>query len=133
MTVLLPAYALAVLLFVGIDMIWLLGPGRPLYVAEIGGLMRSSPNIPAAMAFYLIYCAGLVYFAVSGAVQSGNPLQALFQGALFGLAAYATYDLTNLAVMNGFTARIAIVDMVWGSLLSGFVAWAISKLCVMLT
>lgn len=127
------AYLVAVPLFVGIDMVWLLGPGRPLYVAEIGGLMRANPNLPAAIAFYLLYAAGLVFFAVQGALLSANPAQALLQGALFGLVAYATYDLTNLAVINGFTVKIALIDMVWGSLLSATVAWLAAKICLSLS
>lgn len=133
MSPILLAYLIAIPLFVGIDMLWLLGPGRPFYVAELGAIMRATPNIPAAIAFYLIYAAGLVFFAVQGALASGNPTQALLHGALLGLMAYATYDLTNLAVMNGFTLKIAIIDMVWGSLLSGTVAWLTAKISLALS
>lgn len=122
------SYPLTLIVFVAIDMAWLLGPGRPFYVTELGGLMRASPNIPAALAFYLVYSLGLVIFAISGAVQSGAPQQALLYGALFGFMAYATYDLTNLAVINGFTAKIAVIDLVWGSLLSGVTAWLATKI-----
>ena len=90
--------------------------------------MRASPNILAALAFYLVYSLGLVIFAISGAVQSGAPQQALLYGALFGFMAYATYDLTNLAVINGFTTKIAIIDLVWGSLLSSVTAWLATKI-----
>lgn len=126
------AYAAALPLFVAIDMLWLLGPGRPLYVAEIGTLMRASPNLTAAVLFYVLYCAGLVFFAVTGALHTGNALQALVYGALFGLVAYGTYDLTSLAVVNGFTTRIAVIDMLWGSALSGVVAWAAAQLALKL-
>ena len=122
------SYPVALILFVAIDLVWLLGPGRPYYVAEIGGLMRASPNLPAALAFYLIYPLGLVIFAVSGAVHAGAPQQALMYGALFGFMAYATYDLTNLSVINGFTMKIALIDLVWGSLLSAVVAWLSTKI-----
>ena len=133
MNIFILAYVIAIPVFVGIDMAWLLGPGRPIYVREIGSLMRTSPNLAAAGAFYLIYCLGLVYFAVSGAVANGQASQALWAGALFGLVAYATYDLTNLAVMNGFTLRIALIDMVWGAVLSGVVAWIVATACLKLT
>jgi len=42
--------------------------------------------------------------------------------------AYATYDLTNLAVLNGFTLRIALIDLAWGTVLSGVTAWIVSSL-----
>ena len=128
MSQILLAYILTVAIFVGIDMIWLLGLGRQFYVSEIGSLMRPNPNIAAAIAFYLIYGAGLFFFAIIGALQTGDPIRALTYGALFGLVAYATYDLTNLAVMQGFTLKIALVDMVWGSVLSGTVAWIVAKI-----
>ncbi|MFO1034292.1 MAG: DUF2177 family protein [Hyphomicrobiales bacterium] len=121
------AYVCTLLLFVGIDLVWLMGPGRPLYVAEIGSLLRSQPLMGPAFAFYALYAAGLTYFAVWPGVSNGSAVQALGTGALFGLMAYATYDLTNLAVVNGFTTRIALIDMAWGSVLSGLVAGAVVK------
>ena len=122
------AYPLTLLIFVAVDLFWLLGPGRTYYVSEIGFLMRANPNLMAALAFYLVYAAGLVIFAVSGAVEAGSALQALWRGAAFGFVAYATYDLTSLAVISGFTTKIAIIDMVWGSILSGGVSWLAAKI-----
>jgi uncharacterized membrane protein len=119
----LAAYAITLVLFMGIDFVWLTGPGRPIYMAEIGHLLRNQPNLGAALAFYIIYAGGLTYFAVTPGLKAVLPLQALGLGALFGLVAYATYDLTNLAVINGFTSRIAMIDMAWGSVLSGAVSW----------
>lgn len=126
------AYVIAMPLFVAIDMIWLLGLGRTYYVDEIGGLLRASPNFTAALSFYLLYVFGMVYFAVSGALHNGNPLQAMLQGAIFGLIAYATYDLTSLAVLNGFTTKIAVIDMVWGSVLTGAVSWLVTRIVLAL-
>jgi len=132
MTTALAAYAITLVLFLGIDLVWLMGPGRPIYVAEIGGLLRSQPHLGAALAFYFLYTIGLTYFAALPAVRTAAPLQALGVGALFGLMAYATYDLTNLSVMNGFTMRIALIDMAWGSFLSGVVCWLTVKSMVFL-
>lgn len=126
------AYAITLPLFLLIDLVWLMWLGRQFYVAEIGSLLRTSPNLYAAAAFYLIYTLGLVVFAISGAVQDASPMQGLIYGALFGLIAYATYDLTNLAVLEGFTTRIALIDMAWGTLLSGVTAAIAVKLCLML-
>ena len=119
------SYVITLVLFVAIDFVWLTGPGRPLYVAEIGNLLRAQPNLVAAGAFYLLYSVGLTYFGVMPGLSSAAPPVALFHGALFGLMAYATYDLTCLAVLNGFTTKIALIDIAWGSLLSGTVAWAV--------
>jgi len=56
------------------------------------------------------------------AVQSQSVVQGLIYGALLGLIAYGTYDLTNLAVMKGFTTKIAVIDMIWGTVLTGAVS-----------
>jgi uncharacterized membrane protein len=132
MTTALVTYVITLILFLGIDFVWLMGPGRPIYMAEIGGLLRNQPNLGAALAFYVLYTIGLTYFAVMPSLKAAVPLQALGLGALFGLMAYATYDLTNLAVINGFTTRIAMIDMAWGCLLSGVVSWLSLKLVMYL-
>ena len=122
------AYALSLFVLLVLDLFWLLGPGRPLYISEIGGLLRSQPQLGASIAFYLLYAAGLTYFGVVPGVKASSAVLALGQGALFGLMAYATYDLTNLAVLNGFTFRIALIDLAWGTVLSGVTAWIASNL-----
>jgi uncharacterized membrane protein len=132
MTTALVTYVITLILFLGIDLVWLMGPGRPIYMAEIGGLLRNQPNLGAALAFYVLYTIGLTYFAVMPGLKAAMPMQALGLGALFGLMAYATYDLTNLAVINGFTTRIAMIDMAWGCLLSGVVSWLSLKLVMYL-
>jgi len=122
------AYALSLFVLLVLDLFWLLGPGRPLYISEIGGLLRNQPQLGASLAFYLLYAAGLTYFGVMPGLKASSAVLALGQGALFGLMAYATYDLTNLAVLNGFTLRIALIDMAWGTVLSGVTAWIVTNL-----
>ena len=39
--------------------------------------------------------------------------------ALFGLLAYVTYELTNLATLKGWSTQIALIDVAWGAALSG--------------
>jgi uncharacterized membrane protein len=128
MIISLVAYALSLVILLVIDLFWLMGPGRSFYVSEIGGLLRGQPQLGASIAFYLLYAAGLTYFGVMPSLKASSALLALGQGALFGLMAYATYDLTNLAVLNGFTLRIALIDMAWGIVLSGVTACAASSL-----
>lgn len=109
-------------LFLVIDMVWLLWLGRGFYVSEIGDLLRQPPNMAAAGAFYILYVTGLMVMVVWPAVQDGSAGQAVLYGAILGLVAYGTYDLTNLAVMKGFTTRIAVIDLAWGTVLTGSVA-----------
>lgn len=112
----------AAVLFLLIDMVWLLWLGRSFYVSEIGELLRQPPNVGAAVAFYILYVTGLMVMVVWPAVQGGSVGQAVLYGAVLGLVAYGTYDLTNLAVMKGFTTRIAIIDMIWGTVLTAAVS-----------
>ncbi len=118
--VLLWAIAFALLLI--IDMVWLMWLGRGFYVDEIGGLLLEQPNLIAAFAFYALYIAGLVYLVIAPAAEADSVMKAVISGAVFGLVAYATYDLTNLAVMKGFTLKIALIDMVWGMVLTSAVS-----------
>lgn len=116
------AYISTLVSFLLLDMVWLAWLARPLYVAEMGGLLRKEPNLTAATAFYLLYAAGLVAFAVMPGLRSGSAMQALLLGLGVGLLAYGTYDLTNLTVLEGYTVRIALIDMAWGAALSGAVS-----------
>lgn len=112
----------AAVLFLAIDMIWLLWLGRGIYVSEIGNLLRQPPNMGAAAAFYILYVTGLMVMVVWPAVQGGSVGQAVLYGAVLGLVAYGTYDLTNLAVMKDFTTKIAVIDLLWGTVLTGAVS-----------
>ena len=112
----------AAVLFLIIDLVLLLWLGRSFYVSEIGDLLRQPPNLGAAGAFYVLYVTGLMIMVIWPAVQAQSVPQAVLFGALLGLVAYGTYDLTNLAVMKGFTTKIAIIDMLWGTVLTSAVA-----------
>jgi len=115
-------WAIAFVLLLIIDMIWLMWLGRGFYVEEIGGLLLEQPNLIAAFGFYALYIAGLVYLVIAPAAEADSVMKAVISGAVFGIVAYATYDLTNLAVMKGFTLKIALIDMVWGMVLSAAVS-----------
>jgi uncharacterized membrane protein len=115
-------YVLTLITFLAIDMVWLTWAARATYVAEMGELIRKQPNLAAAVAFYLLYAAGLMFFAIMPGLKAGSIMQALGLGAGLGLIAYGTYDLTNLSVLNGYTLRIALIDLAWGTLLSALTA-----------
>jgi uncharacterized membrane protein len=104
--------------FVLIDMIWLMGVARSTYVAEMGSLLRKQPNLAAAVAFYILYAAGIWFFAVRPVSDGNTVLAAIGIGAFLGLVAYGTYDLTNLTVMEGFGFKIAMIDLVWGTIVT---------------
>ncbi len=111
--------------FAVIDLIWLTIMGGAFYRPHLGDLMRASPNLAASAAFYLIYAAVLTALVVAPAIRTGAPVSGLAvfgAGALFGLGAYATYNLTNLATLKAWPLPIVLVDTAWGTLLTGAVA-----------
>ena len=103
-------------------MLWLLVLARNFYQQQIGQYMRPDPNLYAAGAFYLLFIAGLLYFAILPSAHA--PLHAALRGAFFGLLTYATYDLTNLAIMRDWPLLLTLVDLLWGSALCAVVAAA---------
>ena len=115
-------YIVTLISFVASDLVWLMWLARPTYVAEMGNLLRKEPQLFVAVAFYLLYAAGLMFFAISPGLKAGSIMYAMFVGAALGLVAYGTYDLTNLSVVDGFNLRIALIDLVWGTVLSGATA-----------
>lgn len=117
-------YLVAVIIFFGIDLIWLGLVAQRFYQNQIGFLLRSSVNWPAAIVFYLLYISGLVYFAIYPAVTGGSWQTALFTGAFFGFITYATYDLTNLATLKNWPLLVTIVDLAWGTFLGATVSVA---------
>ncbi|MEM1307807.1 MAG: DUF2177 family protein, partial [Pseudomonadota bacterium] len=69
-----------------------------------------------------VYCIGIVIFAVAPALTSGQWTTAALYGALFGFFCYATYDMTNLATLRDWPLRMSLVDIAWGTVLTGFAA-----------
>ena len=111
-------YLVTLFIFVILDAIWLGLIARPFYQAQIGFLLAEKANWAAAGGFYLLYVAGLVFFVVEPAVRAGSaPVRAALRGAFFGLLAYATYDLTNLATVDRWPLLLTAVDMTWGAAL----------------
>lgn len=107
-----------------LDAIWLSQIGPKLYRPLIGELLAPAVNWPAAIAFYLIYVSGIVYFAVAPALDKQSLVTALINGAVFGFVAYATYDLTNHATMRVWDIRVTLYDMAWGTVASALAAGA---------
>lgn len=118
-TKLLLAWAATFIVMLAIDLLWLGVIAKSLYQQGMGDLMSPQPRLAAAAAFYLLYPVGLVIFAVWPGVNADSVLRAAWLGALFGLFAYGTYDLTNLAVVRNWPVGLSFIDMAWGTFASG--------------
>lgn len=112
----------AIIPFLVIDLIWLGIIARDFYRAQMGPLLADQPRWGVAFAFYALYCAGVVLFAVLPGLAAGSLLRTALLGAALGLLAYATYDLTSLAVVRGYPALLAVADIFWGTVLTATVA-----------
>lgn len=120
-------YALVSLLI--IDGAWLAVMVPRVYRPQLAHLMAEKPVLWAAGLFYILFTIGLTYLIIEPALKAGLGTGALFfRAALFGLVAYATYDLTNLATMRQWPLGITVLDMLWGALLSGAVAVVVMQL-----
>ncbi len=116
-------YATTVPIFFLIDLFWLGILARNFYRDRLGHLMRPTVNWTAAAIFYLLFIAGIVIFAVKPALEAQSSRSALLHGAFFGLVAYATYDLTNLATIRDWPLVVTVVDLIWGTVLCSTVSW----------
>jgi uncharacterized membrane protein len=115
-------YVASLLAFLLLDFAWLGVLARRLYRDQMGHLLSDHVRWPAAIVFYLLFVAAVVVFVIIPGAERGSPLRTVLLGGFFGLVAYATYDLTNLAVLRGFPLPLAIIDMAWGALLTAAVS-----------
>jgi uncharacterized membrane protein len=114
-------YVITLVIFLGIDALWLGVISKNFYRTHLGSLLRDSFNLGPALAFYLLYIVGLMVFVIVPAVNNDSFLQAAGLGILFGLVAYATYDLSNLATLKNWPVTIVVADLLWGMFVSGTV------------
>jgi uncharacterized membrane protein len=117
-------YGLTAAVFFAIDLIWLGVVAQSFYAREIGFLLRARPLWPAALLFYAVYIVGILVFAVLPALEADSWRRVLVLGAFLGFVAYATFDLTCLALFQGFPVRVVVVDLIWGTVLTASVALA---------
>jgi len=103
-----------------LDLTWIGVVGRPFY-AQLGPLQRQDVYLPAAAAFYVMYLSAVVAVAVAPAA---SVKAAAARGASMGFVCYATYELTNWAVIAGWPGALVPVDIAWGVVLTGVVAGA---------
>lgn len=140
------AYLAAGLAFGLLDFLWLRWAAPHLYRPLLGDLLAENFRIAPALVFYLIYIGAIVWFAVLPGMGMGVPLNlfgavlpnvfagvanAVLNGALLGLVAYATYDLTNQATLRHWPIQLTLIDIAWGmsatALASGISALALKQ------
>lgn len=118
------AYAVAAVAFLALDAVWLRWASVNLYKPVIGEIMAKDFNVRAAIAFYLIYIAGMCWFAIKPGLEGGGVQAAMLNGILLGALCYATFDLTSQAVMKVWATQISVLDILWGAFVTGAAASA---------
>ncbi len=114
----LAAYLAATVVFCLFDFVWLTVVAKDFYQSQLGSLMLAEPKLIPAAVFYLVYLFGLLIFAIIPAMHKQSWITATTLSALLGLVAYGTYDLSNLATLKGWSASLAVIDIVWGAFVS---------------
>lgn len=119
------AFVSTFVIFVAVDFVWLRGMADILYRPTLGDMLAPQFRLAPAVLFYLIFVAALTFFAVLPSLEPGRGLAtALLYGAIFGFAAYATYDLTNQATLRNWSTMLTVADLAWGIFLSAVAAGA---------
>ena len=117
-------YLMVLVVFTAVDFLWLGLVALDFYKKEIGPLMLEKPRLEVAALFYVLCAAGITFLAVQPALTAGEWHKAVLFGALFGLCAYGTYDLTNLSTLQRWSFRLTLVDMAWGTFLTAIASLA---------
>lgn len=112
------AYVATGLAMLALDAVWLTLMSPRLYQPRLGELLAARPALEPAVAFYVVYVAGIVALAVRPALRDGGWRRLLANAAALGLVAYATYDLTNQATLKTWSTMVTLVDMAWGALVT---------------
>ena len=112
------ATLIASLIFLIIDVIWLSFATKSFYRPLIGNLLSDKPVFWAAALFYILYVFGMAIVVIQPCIDSASLFKTVYTGFVFGLVAYGTYNLTNMAVIKGWSPTVTFVDMFWGGSLT---------------
>jgi uncharacterized membrane protein len=112
-------YGITTVIFFALDMVWLGLIAKNFYRQKLGFILSPEVNWKAAIVFYLLYIGGILFFAVLPSLKEQQWQTALLNGAILGMLCYATYDLTNMATIKNWPLSIVIVDIIWGTVLTG--------------
>ena len=112
------ASILASIIFLIIDVIWLSFATKSFYRPLIGNLLADIPVMWAAALFYILYVIGMAILVIQPCMDSESIFKTVYTGFIFGLVAYGTYNLTNMAVLKGWSPTVTFVDMFWGGSLT---------------
>ena len=115
-------YAATAAVFFALDLTWLGVVAKRVYAEQMGHLTRTDVQWVPAVLFYLVYVAAILVLCVKPGLERDSVGRAVAMGALFGLAAYAAFDLTGLALLKDFPLKGALIDLTWGTFVTATVS-----------
>lgn len=124
MTRYIAAYLATLIAFAILDFVWISSMANSLYRPVMKEMLLTDFRIAPALLFYLLYAFGIVFFAVLPALRAEAATYAILFGAVLGLVAYGTYDLTNFATLKNWNTKITAIDMIWGAFATSLAATA---------
>ena len=116
-------YTVTAIVFLSLDALGIRFLIRPIFEQHVGHLLAERVRFLPAVAFYLIYIAGVLWFVSMPALLTAAPLKALIGGMILGFLCYSTYEVTNFSTLADWSFQQVAVDVIWGAALTGFSAW----------
>jgi len=121
MQVVIKAFLTTFFVMLPIDVVWLFGM-KGVYDKWLSGFERVL-NLPAAFLVYIFIPFGLSYLVVSKYFGQIPSTQIILEAFVYGVCAYAVYDLTNLATLKNWSLTMTVVDIIWGGILCSLVTF----------
>ena len=117
------SYISMLIFFIVAEIIVLSNIMQPLFKKHIGFLMKEETNFSIAAIFYLVYVAGVFWFATRAGIKSESSLVAIFSGAFLGLLAFGTYEITNYVILKDWKISLVLIDTLWGIIITSSMAY----------
>lgn len=128
------AILISLVAIIVLDFLWGMVIAKNIYkkvFKEIGNIVKGKWKMKYAPVIltWVFILLGLMLFAQD---YSFDLLSSFVAGCMFGFIVYGIYDLTNLASIKSWTIKITIIDIIWGTLLCGFVNFVFFSVLYML-
>ena len=135
-------YILILVLFLVIDLPVILWLNKDMYSNMFnkinGNTIGNTTNmIIGGIIAYILLALAIYYFIVMPSIETSKEnnfdyYNIILKGCILGLVIYGVYDGTNLATINNFGLKESIIDMMWGTFLSGLISVLAVKISTLL-
>lgn len=115
-------FIIALVLFLVLDFLWLKIIASNIYKKELGKLLKRKFGLLPGLVVYVLLSLGVVLFVLNNILVS-DLFSTFLIGALLGFIFYGIYDFTNLSILKGWSIKITIIDITWGTFLVGIVSF----------